>query len=79
MAVPYTASGGSFAAGKPRLWLDKAFPELAAFCCDRAAAVIAPDGKRFVMPVLGEQNQGPPDAQILLNFYDELRRRVPVQ
>ncbi|HUA99953.1 MAG TPA: protein kinase, partial [Terracidiphilus sp.] len=68
MAVPYTASGGSFAAGKPRLWLGKAFPELAAFCCDRAAAVIAPDGKRFVMPVLGEQNQGPPDAQILLNF-----------
>ncbi len=75
--MPYTASGGSFAVAKPRRWSDRSFPELAILCCSGSSAGIAPDGKRFVVPVLGEQEKGPPDVQALLNFYDELRRRFP--
>jgi Tol biopolymer transport system component len=75
MAVPYKATGGSFAAGNPRSWLDRSFPKLAT-CCNSMTTAIAPDGKRFVVPVLGERKEGPPDVQVLLNFSDEVRRRV---
>jgi serine/threonine-protein kinase len=40
---------------------------------------VSPDGKRIVMfphPIV-EQSQGSLHATFLLNFFDEIRRRVP--
>ena len=78
MVVPYTTGTDSFAASQPRLWSKKAYPEMARFCCSQSNAGISPDGKRFVLPELGEHSKSPLDVQVLLNFSDELRRRVPV-
>lgn len=72
MSVSYTTEGGTFAAGKPRVLL-------------AASGVrgfdVAPDGKR-VMAVLPTVTGSAPQAEHTLifvqNFFDELRRRVPV-
>jgi serine/threonine-protein kinase len=79
--VDYTAKGDSFAPGKPRAWSEKQilrkegggpFPPYA----------LAPDGKRFAVLLYPD---GTMDQQrviqltFLLNFFDELRRRVPAE
>jgi serine/threonine-protein kinase len=77
MVVDYTASGDSFTAGKPRLWSDKQI---------RATGAVlnydlAPDGKRFAvfpMPDTTAEEKGNVHVTFLLNFFDELRRKVPV-
>jgi serine/threonine-protein kinase len=72
MVVPYTVKGDSFAAAQPRPWSAKAPP-------GAGAGDPAPDGKRFVvvMPssaaTVGDQAR----VNFLLNFADELRRKVP--
>jgi serine/threonine-protein kinase len=78
MVAPYSAKGDSFAADKPRLWsttriLDA--PPASSFD-------IAPDGKRFAIlaPAEGAGEQKLPTQMIFLfNYFDELRRRVPVR
>ena len=71
MAVGYSVSGDSFVAEKPRVWIDK----LGGTDWD-----LAPDGKRVavVTPAPGAPK---PEHEVvlLLNFFDELRRRVPVK
>jgi Tol biopolymer transport system component len=75
MAATYQERGGSFLASKPRVWSEK-----------RPVSVTstrgydpAPDGKRIVALMPAETTQEPHDRVIfLLNFFDELRRRVPV-
>jgi Tol biopolymer transport system component len=76
MVANYTVKGESFLADKPRAWSGKQLANL-------GLAVnfdLAPDGKRFVvlMPV---ENPEPREAQnhltLVVNFFDELRRRVP--
>ena len=69
MVARYTANGDVFVASKPRLWAEKK---------DLYAFDLAPDGKRFavVQPETSEQ-KGPTQVTFLLNFFDELRRRVP--
>jgi serine/threonine-protein kinase len=77
MVAPYTVTGDSFLAERPRLWSEK---RLANFGPVGVATYdVAPDGKRIaaLMPAEG------PEAQqhhviFLGNFLDELRRRVPV-
>jgi Tol biopolymer transport system component/tRNA A-37 threonylcarbamoyl transferase component Bud32 len=72
MAVSYTVKGDTFVADKPRLWSAK----LATSNFD-----LAPDGKRLavVMPVQGAEAPKPEHEIVFLeNFFDELRRRVPV-
>ena len=72
MAVNYTVKGDAFVADKPRLWskLEGAID-----------FDLAPDGKRLVVltPV---ETPGAPHADhnvvFLQNFFDELRRLVPV-
>jgi serine/threonine protein kinase/Tol biopolymer transport system component len=72
MAVNYTVKGDSFVADKPRLWAKLE----GAIDFD-----LAPDGKRLVVltPV---EKPGAPRADhtvvFLQNFFDELRRLVPV-
>jgi len=70
MDAPYTASGGAFAADKPRLWSSVIVGEYA----------IAPDGKSvaaILNPPAGKDQAAPVEAILVLNFLDELRRRMP--
>ena len=79
MVAAYTVNGESFVAGKPQLWSEK---KLAG---GRANSVknfdLAPDGKRVaaLMPADTPESQQSQNHVIFLeNFFDELRRRVPV-
>jgi Tol biopolymer transport system component len=77
MSTTFTAKADSFAADKPRLWSNAQIvaPNLLAWMAD-----LAPDGKRFAVirneEPTGEQ-KGSAHVTVLLNFFDELRRRVP--
>jgi hypothetical protein len=66
----------SFAAGKPRLWTEtrlRSFGVLSNYD-------LAPDGKRLAAFVAYDANGEKPITHLtfLLNFFDELRRKVPV-
>jgi serine/threonine-protein kinase len=78
MAVAYTTKGDGFAAEKPRVWLATPGGLNAGF--DRAWD-LAPDGKRVAV-VMPAETPGAPrqdhEVVLLLNFFDELRRRVPL-
>ena len=78
MVTTYTAQADSFAANKPRLWSDTQILDPSGGGPWNLA--LAPDGKRFaVFPrpdATGEQ-KGSVHVTVLLNFFDELRRRVP--
>jgi hypothetical protein len=74
---PNIARGDTFSPGKPRLWSETPvyhtgpFPNLD----------LAPDGKRFVVFPLTESLADGERASLqltfLLNFFDELRRKLP--
>jgi serine/threonine-protein kinase len=75
MVAGYTLAGGSFVAGKPRLWSKtRLFDTGLTQNFD-----LAPDGQRFavVMPADGQES-GATQLQMMLvlNFFDEVRRRV---
>jgi serine/threonine-protein kinase len=78
MVADYTAMRDSFTAGKPRVWAEKAVAiTLGFYPYDMAA-----DAKRFAVVLYpgetAEPQQRPSDSvTLLLNFFDELRRRVP--
>jgi serine/threonine-protein kinase len=73
MVASYTASGDTFVPGKPRLWSDRRLLRGPAQNCD-----LAPDDKHFAV-VLAADGTAETFAQltVLLNFFDELRRRLP--
>jgi serine/threonine-protein kinase len=73
LAVSYTVKGGAFDAEKPRVWVH----QLGGTVWD-----LAPDGKRVAVltPVTtGEAPKPEHEVVFLQNFFDELRRRVPVR
>jgi serine/threonine-protein kinase len=75
MVTEYTAKGDSFNYTKPRVWSDKQLYWVGA----RRYFDLAPDGKRFAVfprPYL-EDKQGSLHVTFLLNFFDEIRRRIP--
>ena len=79
MVAGYTVKGDSFVPDKPRLWSTKKLVG------GRANSIknfdLAPDGKRIValMPADSPESQQSQNHVIFLeNFFDELRRRVPV-
>jgi Tol biopolymer transport system component len=73
MAVSYNTKGDSFAAGKPRVWSGARLNEGGMPGYD-----LAPDGKRLAAILASDQAGGEPThLTFLLNFFDELRRRVP--
>jgi serine/threonine-protein kinase len=79
MVVPYTAEEGSFVAGKPRAWCSKPIPERVRSNGNTWSLDLAPDGKRFVIfPMPGDARETSAHVTVLLNFFDELRRRVPL-
>jgi hypothetical protein len=75
MAVSYSVNGDAFVPEKPRVWIDK----LGGI---DSGWDVKPDGKRVavVTPVAsGEAPKPDHEVVLLLNFFDELRRRVPVE
>ena len=74
MAVSYIGKGDSFAAGKPRMWTETRLRGTGSPNYD-----LAPDGKRLAAFVANNENSEKPPTHLmlLLNFCDELRRRVP--
>jgi Tol biopolymer transport system component/predicted Ser/Thr protein kinase len=77
MVATYTAKGDSFAADKPRPWAPTQILEPNALYWNLD---LAPDGKRFVVAARPEATggqKGSVHVTVLLNFFDELRRRVP--
>jgi len=71
MAVSFTAKGDAFVADKPRVWI----PKLGGTAID-----IAPDDKRVAVITPVESASAPKNEHeiaMLVNFFDEVRRRVP--
>jgi serine/threonine protein kinase len=74
----YTAQADSFAADKPRLWSNTQILDPSGggpWDLD-----LAPDGKRFAVfprPESTGEQRGSIHVTVLLNFFDEVRRRVP--
>jgi hypothetical protein len=70
--------GESFVADKPRVWCQKELANLGlALNFD-----LAPDGKRFIvlMPAESpEPRETQSHATLVVNFFDEVRRRVAAQ
>jgi hypothetical protein len=77
MVTTYSARGDSFAADKARPWAQTQILEPNAVNWNLD---LAPDGKRFVVaprPDATGGQKGSVHVTVLLNFFDELRRRVP--
>ena len=78
MAVDVAVKEGAFLSGTPRLWADAQLSVRAA----THPFDLHPDGKRFVIlpaeSAPSEPDKGSAHVNVLLNFFDELRRRVPV-
>jgi hypothetical protein len=78
MVVSYTVKGDSFAAGKPRLWSEKKLADFGVVGVQNYD--LAPDGKRIAALMPAESAEVQPAQNhvvFLMNFADELRRRVP--
>jgi serine/threonine protein kinase len=78
MAATYAVKGDSFVADKPRLWSEK---QLGMARLGKRNVHLAPDGKRVValMPVeTAEGQKAQNHVTFLMNFSDEVRRKVPV-
>ncbi len=70
MMTPYSISGDTFSVEKPRLWSPAAVVDFD----------VAPDGKSvaaIVDPPAGAGKSASVEAVFLLNFFDELKRRLP--
>ena len=76
MVVDYSTRGESFLHGKPRAWSDTPLSDLVVGNLDMAG-----DGSRLVVTSWNapEAAKEPPRVTILLNFFDELQRRIPAK
>jgi len=80
MAVNYSAGQDSFSVEKERAWSSEPLPMMVRSGSDLWRNDVAPDGKRFLvfpMPEKDREAARSIHAFVLLNFFDELRRRVP--
>lgn len=78
IAASYAVTGDTFLPGKPRVWAQKL---VAPGRPNSYAWDLAPDGKRVVLltPVDSSDSGKQEHVVVLLqNFFDELRRRVPL-
>lgn len=77
MVASYTIQGDSFSAGVPRVWSPTPIRRHGV----QLNFDVAPDGKRVIMFPQPAANAptGNLHATFLLNFFDEVRRRIPVQ
>ena len=76
MVAPYTVNGDAFVPEKPRVWADH---QISNILTSFPAFDISPDGKRFLVllhpEALDSQHAHTP-VTVMLNFTDELRRRM---
>lgn len=75
MVTDYKVEGDSFLPGKPRVWYDQPL-----FFAGTANLALLPDGKRFAVLALPDTalgEKGTVHVTMLLNFLDELKRRIP--
>ncbi len=73
MAVEVTTQP-AFSAGKPRLLFDGAY---VLSPVTLANYDVSPDGQRFLMLKGSEQAQALTQINVVLNWFEELKRRVP--
>jgi Tol biopolymer transport system component len=76
MVAPFTASGDTFSPGPPRQWSDTTLSLVG----NIPPYDLAPDGKRVVINPAGDSQAGDKatlHVTFLLNFFDELKRRLP--
>ena len=81
MVADYTAHDHSFSPGKPRVWSRQQI-----LMNDSGGPfqpyALAPDGKRFIGLIPSDQLQSgapaAPQIQVVLNWFEDLKRRVPV-
>jgi len=73
MSVDYKATGNVFSAGKPRVWLTS--------MGGAQGFDVASDGKRliaYIPTASGNTSKTEHTFVFVQNFFDELRRRVPI-
>jgi hypothetical protein len=79
MVATYSAKGDTFSADKPNLWSST---RIASPASVRSWNLdVAPDGKRVAaFPAMEDTGQQRSSVHLtfLLNFFDEVRRRIPV-
>ena len=79
MVVTYTVKGDSILADQPKLWSGKPLADLGQV--GGGNYDVAPDGKRVAALMPAESAEGKMSQThvvFLENFFDELRRKVPV-
>ena len=75
MVMDYKVDGASFVPLKSRLWSDQQL-----FYTGTSNMDLSPDGKRFVVVSTPEATGGAKGSvhiTMLLNFFDEVRRKLP--
>lgn len=73
MVVDYSVDGAAFVPGKARVWSNKQL-----FFAGTSNLDLAPDGKRFaVLAVPDGEEKGSAHVTMLLNFFDEVKRKIP--
>ena len=65
-----------FSAGKPRVLFEGTYAPTPLSLPDYD---VSPDGQRFLMLKPSEQAQAPTQINVVLNWFEELKRRVPVE
>jgi serine/threonine-protein kinase len=78
MVTTYSASGDSFSFTSPHLWSDTPLLELGLY----RSYDLAPDGRRLAIVLYADGTaewKRVIKVNFLLNFFDELRRRVPIE
>ena len=73
MAVEITTQPG-FSAGKPRMLFEGAYMPAPG---GNANFDVSPDGERFLMVKTSGQEQTPTQINVVLNWFEELKRKVP--
>ena len=76
MVADYTVEGDSFRPSKPRRWADKQFLPSRMF----SQFDLDPNGKRVAIMLRvaeADKPQGNLHATMLVNWFDEVRRRLP--
>jgi serine/threonine-protein kinase len=80
MTVAYSAKDDSFAAGRPRPWSNTQIGSIGPGVWNLD---VTPDGKRFVVvgspPADSAAAKNSVHVTFLLNFFDEVRRRIPTR
>lgn len=77
MVTDWTTTGRSVSPGKTRMWSDRQIRQVGV----ALTFALDPDGKHFAVFPMAEattDEKGPGHVTFLLNFFDELRRKVPV-